>query len=286
MLGSRSPAGSPYAVSYVAPFLDPLAVHPMILDDILAQTRKTVAAAKERLPFSHLEELARAAPPPRDFWRALQRKPIACIAEMKRRSPSAGWIREAADAAEIASTYERHGAAALSVLTDGPFFGGSLDDLRRARAATNLPILRKDFTVDRYQVAEARAHGADAILLIVAALSDAEIVALMAEAGRWGLDVLVEAHTAVEVRRALAASARIVGINHRDLRTFHVDTTLAPRMRPEIPPGRVVVAESGIRTADDVRRMREAGVDAILVGEGLMRAVDPGEALAALLAHP
>jgi indole-3-glycerol phosphate synthase len=255
----------------------------MILDEILAETRKTVAAAQQRLPLDRLEALARQAEPPRDFWGALQRAPIACIAEIKRRSPSAGWIREGADAAEVARTYERHGAAALSVLTDEPFFGGSLEDLRRVRAAVGLPLLRKDFIVDRYQIVEARAHGADAILLIVAALTDAELVAFQAEAARWGLDVLVEAHTEAEVERAVATSARIIGINHRDLRTFQVDTTLAPRMRPRIPSGRLVVAESGIRTVEDVRRMRDAGVNAILVGESLMKGVDPGEALARLL---
>jgi indole-3-glycerol phosphate synthase len=255
----------------------------MILDEILTETRKTVARARKELPLEELERRARDAEPPRDFWGALRRKPIACISEIKRRSPSAGWIREGADVAQIAAAYEANGAAALSVLTDTPFFGGSLADLRRAREATRLPILRKDFTVDRYQVVEARAFGADAILLIVAALSDEEITTLLGEAACWGLDVIVEAHTPAEVARAVGLSARIIGINHRDLKTFRVDTTLAARMRPEIPSGRLVVAESGIRTADDVRRMREAGMDAILVGESLMRALDPGEALGAML---
>lgn len=256
----------------------------MILDEILLQTRQTVAAARAALPLDRLEGLARSAPSPRDFWAALQRKPIACIAEFKRRSPSAGWIREDANPADIARRYEAAGAAALSILTDGPFFGGALEDLRAARAATHLPVLRKDFIVDRYQIVEARAAGADAILLIMSALTDTQVSAFSAEAARWGLDVLVEAHDAVEVRRAVALSARIIGINNRNLKTFAVDTTLCTRLRGDIPPGRVIVAESGLKTAADVKTVRAAGIHAILVGEGLMRQPDPGEALRLLLA--
>jgi indole-3-glycerol phosphate synthase len=255
----------------------------MILDDILARTRTTVAEAKQRLPLDRLEELARAAPPPRDFWGALRARDMACIAEFKRRSPSAGWIRQDADPADIGSRYQEAGAAAMSVLTDTPFFGGTLDDLRRARAGTELPLLRKDFMIDRYQVVEARAAGADAILLIVSALGDDQITALAAEAARWGLDVLVEAHDPTEVHRAVATGARLVGINHRDLRTFAVDTTLAVRMRPQIPASRLVVAESGIKTPSDVQHLRAAGINAILVGETFMRSPDPGSALRALL---
>ena len=255
----------------------------MILDDILARTRQTVAEAKERIPYAKLEDLARRSPPPRDFWGALRARPMACIAEFKRRSPSAGWIRQDADPADIGPRYAAAGAAAMSVLTDTPFFGGTLDDLRRARAATQLPLLRKDFMVDRYQVVEARAAGADAILLIVSALDDVQITALSDEAARWGLDVLVEAHDEKEVHRAVGAGARLVGINHRDLRTFSVDTTLAVRMRPQIPPSRLVVAESGIKTASDVQHLRAAGINAILVGETFMRAPDPGVALRDLL---
>ncbi len=255
----------------------------MILDDILAETRRTVARDKDRVPVADLERAARAAPAPRGFAAALRRKPIACIAEHKRRSPSAGWIRQGSDVAEVAVAYQRGGAAALSVLTDAPFFGGALEDLRRARAAVDLPVLRKDFIVDAYQIVEARAAGADAVLLIVAALADGDLRGLLGEAARWGLDALVEAHDADEIRRAVALGARVIGVNHRDLRSFHVDTTLAVRMRAEIPSDRVVVAESGIRTTDDVRKMREADIDAILVGEALMRAPDPGAALASLL---
>jgi indole-3-glycerol phosphate synthase len=259
----------------------------MILDEILAETRRSLAQARLERPQAMLEERAAAAPPPRGFAAALRRPDaVACIAEVKRRSPSAGWIREGAEAGEIARGYQVGGAAALSVLTDGPFFGGSLDDLVQARAAVGLPVLRKDFTVDRYQVVEARASGADAVLLIVSALRDVEIAGLLEEAARWGLDALVEAHDAAEVDRAVALGARVIGVNHRDLRTFKMDMTLAERLRARVPSDRVVVAESGIRTAEDVRRMRSAGVDAILVGENLMRAPDPGAALQALLAPP
>jgi indole-3-glycerol phosphate synthase len=255
----------------------------MILDDILAETRRAVADAKERRPLHELESRAAAAPPPRGFASALRGEGIACIAEIKRRSPSAGWIRQGAIAAEVAREYQRGGAAALSVLTDTPFFGGALADLEAARAAVHLPLLRKDFIVDPYQVVEARAAGADAILLIVSALEDGPLRDLLGEAQRWQLDVLVETHDAEEIERAVALGAQVVGINHRDLRTFKMDMTLAERLRPRIPSDRVVVAESGIRTAEDVRRMRSAGVDAILVGENLMRSPDPGAALGALL---
>lgn len=258
----------------------------MILDRILAETRAAVARAQIERPRRALEKAAAASPAPRSFAAALRKKPIACIAEHKRRSPSAGWIRQGADAGDIARRYADAGAAAISVLTDEPFFGGALEDLRRVREAVDLPLLRKDFTVDAYQIVEARAAGADAVLLIVAALRDDELGELLREADRVGLDALVEAHDGNEVRRALAAGARIVGVNHRDLRTFEMDTTLATRLRPDIPADRVLVAESGIRTAADVARLRQAGVDAILVGETLMRAPDPGAALRELLSSP
>ena len=208
---------------------------------------------------------------------------MACIAEFKRRSPSRGWIHREADVVPVARAYEAASAAGMSVLTDTSFFGGSLDDLRRARAASGLPILRKDFLVDPYQVAEARAAGADAVLLIVAALSDRDLHLLLAETGRWGMEALVETHDADEVARAVAAGANIVGVNHRDLGTFEMNMDLAARMRSLIPPDRLVVAESGIKTADDVRRLRASGIDAILVGEMLMQAPDPAAALRALL---
>jgi len=236
------------------------------------------------LPLARLEEQLALAPPVRDFRAALAARPgPACIAEFKRRSPSRGWINRNADPAVVASAYQAAGAAAISVLTDAPFFGGSLDDLRRARAAVDIPVLRKDFVVDPYQVAEARAAGADALLLIVSALRQDELVGLLAEVRRLGMQALVETHDRAEVERALAADARVIGVNHRDLRTFEMDMTLAATMRPLVPSDRLLVAESGIRTVDDAKRMQAAGVDAILVGEALMREPDPGAGLRRLL---
>jgi indole-3-glycerol phosphate synthase len=256
----------------------------MILDDILAQTRQAVAAARSRLPLARLEEQLATAPPVRDFYSALSgRLGLACIAEFKRRSPSKGWIKQDADPVGVAGAYQGAGAAAVSVLTDGPFFGGSLDDLRQARAAVDIPILRKDFIIDPYQVAEARAAGADAILLIVSALRQDALVVLLAEVRRLGMEALVETHDQAEVERALAAQARVIGVNHRDLRTFQMDMTLATRMRPIVPSSQLLVAESGIRTADDVRRMQAAGIDAVLVGGSLMCEPDPGAALRKLM---
>ncbi len=267
---------------------------PQILEQILVQTRRTLAQMRLEVPLEALEQMARQSPAPRPFLQRAKGQSAAgnsaggvlAIAEIKRRSPSAGWIRQDADAAAIARSYTAAGAAALSVLTDQPFFGGTLDDLRRVRAAVATPLLRKDFTVDPYHVVQARAAGADAILLIVSALTDKEIVDLMGEAARWGLAALVETHDADEIRRAVKLGARIIGVNHRDLRTFNVDTTLAIRLRPEIPADCIVVAESGMRTAEDVHRMFDAGIDAVLVGESLMRAPDPGAALAGLLRRP
>jgi indole-3-glycerol phosphate synthase len=257
----------------------------MILDDILARTRVDLAARRAARPLSALDAAAARMPRARSLKRALrQQGQISCIAEFKRRSPSAGWIAEGADPWAVAMAYAAGGARAMSVLTDGPFFGGSLDDLIAARAACELPILRKDFIVDLYQIVEARAAGADAVLLIVAALEDRELAALLAAANEVGLEALVEAHDEDEVARAVAAGASIVGINNRDLKTFTVDRDLAARMRPRVPADRVIVAESGIRDAADVARLRAAGVDAILVGETLMRAPDPAAALRALVA--
>ena len=256
----------------------------MILDDILTEKKRIVGYARFRLPLADLEGKAKAVAPAQDFAQALRvAGRITCIAEFKRRSPSKGWIQRDADLAGVASAYERGGAAAMSVLTDTPFFGGTMDDLRLARASTRLPILRKDFVIDPYQVAEARAGGADAVLLIVAALGDNELGDLLAETRRWGMEALVETHDAEEVARAISAGARVVGVNHRDLRTFKMDMDLAVRMRPLVPSDCVMVAESGIRTGADVERMRAAGIDAILVGETLMQAPDPALALRELL---
>jgi indole-3-glycerol phosphate synthase len=255
----------------------------MILDDILAETRRTVVASRARVSAAEIEKQAAASAAARSLAQSLRAaQGMACIAEFKRRSPSRGWIQREADVVLVARAYEAASAAGMSVLTDTPFFGGSLDDLRRARAASGLPILRKDFLVDPYQVAEARAAGADAVLLIVAALSDRDLHLLLAETERWGMEALVETHDADEVARAVAAGATIVGVNHRDLGTLEMNMDLAARMRSLIPPDRLVVAESGIKTADDVRRLRAAGIDAILVGEMLMQAPDPAAALRAL----
>jgi len=256
----------------------------MILDDILARTRADLEARKRARPMAALEAEAARRPAPRGLRKALRRPgEIACIAEFKRRSPSAGWIHEHADVAATVGAYAAGGASALSVLTDGPFFGGSLADLGAAAAVCALPILRKDFIVDRYQVVEARAAGADALLLIVSALDDAALAELLAATRAAGLDALVEAHDEEEVARAVRAGAEIIGINNRDLRTFTVDRELAVRLRARVPADRVVVAESGIRDAADVARLRAAGVDAMLVGETLMRAPDPAAALRALV---
>ena len=259
----------------------------MILDEILAQTRQAVATARGQLSLAKLEQQLDTAPPLRDFYAALRGKPgLACIAEFKRRSPSKGWIKQDADSAAVASAYQTAGAAAISVLTDGPFFGGSLDDLRRVRATVDVPVLRKDFVIDPYQVTEARVAGADAVLLIVSALPQDDLVGLLAEVRRLGMEALVETHDRAEVERALAADARVVGVNHRDLRTFQMDMSLASSMRPFIPSSRLLAAESGIRSADDLRRMQAAGIDAVLVGEGLMCEPDPGLALRKLLGGP
>jgi indole-3-glycerol phosphate synthase len=267
----------------------------MILDDIIARTRADLAARKAGKPLSEIEKGLPAGPTARSLAKALRPTSrtggargagVTCIAEFKRRSPSAGWIRQEAKAAEVARVYAAAGAAALSVLTDEPFFGGTLDDLTAAHAATTLPVMRKDFVIDAYQLAEARAAGADAALLIVAALSDAELSALLAVGALYGLELLVEAHDADEVARAVKSGASVIGINNRDLKTFTLDRELAARLRAEIPAERVVVAESGIRDAADVARLRDAGVDAMLVGETLMRAEDPGATLRALLAAP
>jgi indole-3-glycerol phosphate synthase len=256
----------------------------MILDEILEEKARHVAESRVRIPLSTLISQAEDAPAPRSLSQALHRPGcMTCIAEFKRRSPSKGWIRKGADAVAIAKRYEAFGASAISVLTDASFFGGCLDDLRAVRSVVEVPILRKEFIIDPYQVVEARAAGADAVLLIAAALEDSLLESLLAEVSRWGMQALVETHDAMEVRRAIALGARIIGINHRDLRTFSMDMELALRLRQEIPSDRIVVAESGLHTFADVERMRLGGLDAILVGESLMRAEDPGVALQNLL---
>ena len=234
-----------------------------------------------------LRSSAEVAPPARPFAAALRHAArVRLLAEVKRRSPSAGEIRPGADPAEVARAYEQAGAAACSVLTDREFFGGDLDCLRAVRAAVSLPLLRKDFVVDPLQVWEARGAGADAILLIVRILDDALIADLLALAGSLGMDALVEIHDRAELERALALGCTLVGMNNRDLDTFHTDLALSLDLAPEVPAGVTFVAESGIRTADDVDRLGAVGVDAILVGESLMRQPDLRAAASALVGRP
>jgi indole-3-glycerol phosphate synthase len=249
---------------------------PDILDRILATKRREVEEAKARIPRSEIERLARAASPLRGFERALRSKIAAgkpaVIAEIKRASPSQGRIRADFDPARIATSYETHGAACLSVLTDREFFGGSADDLRAARSACTLPVLRKDFIVDPYQVHESRAWGADCILLIMDAVPDPDIALLEREALAVGLDVLVECHDASQLERALRLRTPLLGVNNRDLRTFEtrLETTLS--LLGRIPEGRLLITESGIERREDVARLSRAGVSAYLVGSALMRA--------------
>jgi indole-3-glycerol phosphate synthase len=254
-----------------------------VLQTILAAKRVEVDRARGAISRAQIERLAASADPPRGFERAIRArfaagKP-AVIAEIKRASPSRGLIRADFDPARIAHSYERHGAACLSVLTDREFFGGSREDLVAARHACSLPVLRKDFIVDPYQVYEARMIGADCILLIVAALEDAQMIDLANLAGELGMDVLVEVHDIDELERALQTDCELIGVNNRNLRTFEVslDTTLA--LKDAVPRDRILVTESGIATRADVVRMREAGVHAFLVGESFMREADPGAAL-------
>lgn len=251
-----------------------------ILDTIVKQKRAEVAERKTLRPLSALRDLP--ATPVRDFAAALARPGLSVIAEFKRRSPSRGLLAESLDPALVARAYEAGGAGSMSVLTDREFFGGSEADLQAARAAVCLPVIRKDFTIDEYQVHEARAIGADAVLLIVRILDDALLRELLAAAAGLGLAALVETHTADEVDRALAAGARIIGVNSRDLDTFEVRLDAALALRPRIGDA-IAVAESGIQTADDARRVRAAGFDAILVGESLVRAGDPQAKIAELL---
>ena len=257
-----------------------------ILARILAAKAKEVAAAKAQRPLAALAEEARGQPPPRDFTGAVRVKIAAgapaVVAESKKASPSRGVLRPIYDPAAIARRYEAAGAACLSVLTDRDYFQGAPEHLRAARAACSLPVLRKDFVVDEYQVAEARAMGADCILLIVAALDDARLAALEAAAGAFGMAVLAEVHDARELERALSLATPLIGVNNRDLRSFEVRLETTLDLLPRVPPDRIVITESGILGPADVARMRQAGVQAFLVGEAFMRAADPGAALAAL----
>jgi len=253
------------------------------LDRILDQHRADAAADTDLI--EDLLDEARAQPPARGFRTALadaSRASLAVIAEVKRRSPSKGDLAVDLDPAELAASYAGGGAAALSVLTDGPWFGGSAADLGRAREAVDLPVLRKDFTVDARDVPRARIMGADAILLIVAALDQLELVDFHAIAGELDLDVLVEVHDEHELERAVAVGADVIGVNQRDLVTFEVDTDRAARVAAAMPDGVLRVAESGIRGPEDARRLADVGFDAVLVGESLVTAGDPSGSVAGL----
>ncbi len=260
---------------------------PNILEKILTAKAEEVRAAKLDRPLAGLAAEARALPPARGLLRALRRPPgdpVRVLAEIKRASPSAGPIRPGADPAAIARDYAAGGAAALSVLTDRKFFDGELGFLARVRDAVTLPLLRKDFVIDPYQVIEARAAGADGVLLIVAALDATLLGELLACATEYGLDTLVEVHDPREAEVAAKLDATLIGVNHRDLRTFEIDMSLTGVIAKLVPPDVVLVAESGIRVAADVRLLGAVGAHAVLVGEQLMRASSPGDALRALLA--
>jgi indole-3-glycerol phosphate synthase len=253
---------------------------PVTLDQILNATRGRLPDLRARRAAVEREAADAVRPP--SLAAALKRRTVAVIAEVKRRSPSAGSIREDLDPAERAERYARHGAAAISVLTDGPFFGGSLDDLRAAVGRTAVPVLRKDFILDELQIVEARAAGAAAVLLIVRALSASRLAELLACAGDAGLETLVEVHTPDEVARALDAGATIVGVNSRDLDTFEVDTTAAWTMLRALPEACVAVAESGMTSVADVEAAAAAGADAVLIGTALSSAAEPDDLLGRL----
>ena len=250
-----------------------------VLERIVAAKRVEVAGARARIPLSALEMRARDASPVRDFVAALRARRPAVIAEIKKASPSRGVLREQFDPAAIARSYEKAGAACLSVLTDREFFQGSPEHLAAARAACALPVLRKDFVIDPYQVFESRALGADCILLIAACLSSAEMSDLERRAMDLGMAVLVEVHDGQELESAARLKTPLIGINNRNLRTFETRLETTLELLSHVPRGRIVVTESGILAGADVQRMRAAGVETFLVGEAFMRASDPGAAL-------
>jgi indole-3-glycerol phosphate synthase len=245
------------------------------LDPIVQATRDEVERRKRERPIAELEREADRRPEGRPFHEALARPGTSLIAEHKRRSPSAGEIREGASVTEIVRAYERGGAAALSILTEEHHFGGSLADLTEARAASDLPILRKDFTVDPYQLVEARAVGADAVLLVVGSLDADALASLYQEARALDLDALVEVHNAQELEAALEVDADLIGINNRDLQDFSVDISKTFDLLADVPAGKTVVSESGIVYREQIEELERVGVDAVLVGETLMRAADP-----------
>jgi indole-3-glycerol phosphate synthase len=249
------------------------------LDDLVVATREAVAARKRARPQAELEGQVELGREGRPFAEALARPGTSVIAEHKRRSPSAGTIREGASCAEIVRAYERGGAAALSILTEEAHFGGSLDDLREARASCDLPILRKDFTIDPYQLYEAKTAGADAVLLVVGSLDDDELWDLWSLAQAIDLDAIVEIHDEEELERALAIDCDVIGINNRDLESFTVDIQRTFDLLADVPAGKVVVSESGIHDREQIDELEQVGIDAVLIGEVLMRAPDPEAAV-------
>lgn len=255
-----------------------------ILDQIVATKREEVERSRVFAPVDHLRRLADQQPPPRDFLGAIrQAAGVALIAEVKKASPSKGVIRHDFDPVAIARTYQQHGATCISVLTDERYFQGHIEFLRWVKEAVGIPVLRKDFIIDPYQVLEARAYGADAVLLIAECLDDDQLGQLYHEVLAWGMTPLVELYEAENVPRVVELGAQLIGVNNRNLRTFEVDLEHTVRLRAQIPPDRLVVGESGIQTHADVQKLAQAGVKAILVGESLMREPDIGQAVDRLL---
>ena len=260
-----------------------------VLDDILAGVREDLAAREKQVPLEAVRDAAAAAPPPKDAYAVLRSPGVGVIAEVKRASPSRGQLADIADPAHLAREYAAGGAKCVSVLTEQRRFGGSLDDLDAVRAAVECPLLRKDFIVSSYQVHEARAHGADIVLLIVAALDQNWLTGLLDRVESLGMTALVEVHTEIEADRALAAGARVIGVNARNLATLDIDMGVFERIAPGLPNTVVKVAESGVRGPHDLIRYAAAGADAVLVGEGLVTKKSPRDAVAELVtagSHP